>query len=132
MLGHHLLTITRGAEERLLRRPFKPYVEVASAYPRDWQATVTNRCYMQVVHPKTTGIQAFTIGYDPCYPRRMTPAHQYELLCKKFGSQRINRAIRNRILNNQLWRAQIAERDKRKEAVQPEGRSNLVREPALQ
>ena len=119
-----MLTISHGAEERLLTQKFKPFIETRGAVQ-----AFTNRCYMQRVHPHTDPMGAYAIGWDK-RRRGHSPAHQYELLCVRFGSERVNRAIRLRILSNQMWRAMVAERNGRKGAVQPEGRSNLVREPA--
>lgn len=116
MLGHHLNTISRGAEERLLTRPFKPYLEVFSETSGDPIAMGANRCYMQVIHPKVDAYDAFAIDWDP-KRRGYSPAHQYEALCDRFGSERVNRAIRQRILTNQFWRACVEERIRKAEAI---------------
>ena len=120
MLGHHLLTITLGAEERLLTQKFGSFTNCQS-YPQ----AVVNRCYMQRIQPGLDGFAAYQVGRDPSRPRRPHAAFQYEILCQRFGDERINRAIRNRILTNRMWRD-------RKEAAQPVGRSNREAEPALQ
>jgi hypothetical protein len=101
----------------------------------DFDAALANRCYMQVVHPKTDSVEVMHIGEWPKGQRFTfgdSPAYRYEMLCLRFGSERVNRAIRNRILSNQFWRACVEERQRRGERRRPGRRAaNQVREPAL-
>ena len=93
MVNHFLLTLTEEQEDRVL---------TGRLSPGEWSRQDGSRCLMGAVNPTTNHL--FTCGgwrgdYQLCIPVR------YDNLCRRFGSPRVNNAIRARILANRLRRA---------------------------
>jgi hypothetical protein len=87
MIGHYLLTLDAEQEERVLTTRMVGEPGFSSA----------DRCLVMVSH----GLARDEHGgphYAACVPTT------YDNLCKRFGEERINAAIRNRILANQARR----------------------------
>jgi hypothetical protein len=100
MIGHYLLTLTPEQEGRVLTSKMAGY----GLNQYDWQR---EKCLVQAVHPHLSAVRAmlgtsrngFVVGHRTCV------AKCYDWLCERFGNERVNRAIRNRVLSNQARRA---------------------------
>lgn len=94
MIGHFLGSLNEAEENRVLTTPMLP-------------GGITNGCLIRCVVGRydmggfygsrqvlwwATGATGPFIGY------------QYDHLCRRFGTPRVNAAIRARILGNRLWR----------------------------
>jgi hypothetical protein len=110
MIGHYLLTLTPEQEGRALTTPMQ-------GSPRESSA---QRCLVMVTDglPYDGSLMA-SLAWGVWFrvhswertaenPERMpcggVPA-RYDALCGRFGDERVNAAIRNRILSNQARRA---------------------------
>lgn len=103
MIGHYLLTLRPEQEARVLTIPFGGIDDPAP----DCLVTAAESEISYVAALDHCGWAA-QYDYAACQPAAdgywYSPGHRYEDLCKRFGTTRINRAIRSRILTNQLWR----------------------------
>lgn len=105
MIGHYLLTLTPEQEDRLLTESFWPF-------NGDEEDEVNNRCMIQcaegIQNPLRAAEKYHWTPRKPILFRRHkvngNPADRYDDLCEKFGAERINAAIRNRILANKARR----------------------------
>jgi hypothetical protein len=99
MIGHYLLSLTPEQEDRVLTRVMGPgeYYDFSDNVVRgpgcldqnaigDWFAASV---VLTTAHPAYT---------------RYRIEQRYDGLCLRFGTERTNRVIRNRILSNRLWR----------------------------
>lgn len=123
MIGHYLLTLTPEQEERVLTRVFLGHNPAADES--------SDRCLVQVAEDidcpyraeakyifKSRGSTGNGCTYQVRNSGRfhnrlvaLTPATQYDNLCDRFGTERVNVAIRNRILANQAHRALTGQRE---------------------
>lgn len=108
MIGHYLLTLTAEKEGRVLGSTLVPGSLVRPEGTRCLVGVVENWHY-DAEHFRRAGAKRPTllawksaIQMDDQSTWGVTG--RYDLLCERFGAQRINAAIRQRILNNQLWR----------------------------
>lgn len=104
MIGHYLLTLTPIQEDRVLTHSFGP--------------TINRECERCLVMTVLPGVALDWVGTTmgtarPIEPGRWMngPGYRYEYLCFRFGTRRVNAAIRNRILANQARRALAAVRE---------------------
>ena len=101
MIGHYLLTLTPEQEDRVLTEAMsgrangaydsksRCLVEVAHGFGfANWRFNPPNYMY----HPKNRRVRCVSVGIT------------YDLLCYRYGNERINAAIRNRILSNRVRR----------------------------
>lgn len=112
MIGHYLLTLTAEQEDRVLTgkmAPARHYVDeddpecgclmgVVHGYDRD-EAGRNSALRGYRFKTRPDGYFMFTFVYGDVV------GIQYDVLCERFGTERINGAIRNRILKNKAWRA---------------------------
>ena len=103
MIGHYLLTLTPKQEDRVLTMPMGR----APSFIADNGC----RCLVGTVqdfdHDRARQeVLRLWDGYRQRPPgsRRIYVGAWYDRLCARFGDQRINAAIRQRILTNRLWR----------------------------
>lgn len=102
MIGHYLLTLSPEAEEAILTGKLMP-----GAY-----GTETERCLVGwAADVRTDGYGDFTTPRRPQHwiswqpkTERVDVENQYDNLCERFTPERVNVAIRNRILANQTRR----------------------------
>lgn len=101
MIGHYLLSLTPEQEDRLLTCPFEPIAHLRMNNPA--------RCMVLAAMDQNPGASAsgLTMGENRderrC-PRENSPGWRYEYACERFGTERVNAAIRNRILSNRARR----------------------------
>lgn len=101
MIGHYLLTLTPAQETLVLTTPFWGCRELKEPHQSCLITTTKPELHyiLQAPHYLSRGsAESPKAWYD------YSPASRYEYLCSRFGTFRVNKAIRNRILNNQLWR----------------------------
>jgi hypothetical protein len=94
VIGHYLLTLTPEQEERVLTGVMGPIMGPAALFG--------NRCLVVVAHDLPY--------YEPdlaptCRWGSQFVGLKYDDLCERFTTERVNAAIRNRILSNQARRA---------------------------
>jgi len=95
MIGHYLLSLTPVQEGRVLTRRFGPLMSSIAD---------CDQCLVMAA----LGVDLFTnecARTEELHQLCQLPAYRYEALCRRFTSERINAAIRNRILANQARRA---------------------------
>lgn len=101
MIGHYLLTLSEAQEDRLLTLTFEPLAHLGAGH--------CSRCMVLVAMDRTFGQAATGLTHDENYDTRrdalsISPGWRYEYACDRFGVERVNNAIRARILTNRLWR----------------------------
>lgn len=101
MIGHYLLSLTPEQENRLLTLTFEPIGHLG----------VNNcaRCMVLTAMDRVVGASATGLTpYEDYDTRRdamfISPGWRYEYACDRFGTERVNAAIRNRILSNRARR----------------------------
>lgn len=113
MIGHYLLTLTPPEEYRVLTRQF---------WPHDPDSSIGHRCLVQCAELIASSWKAEDLyDWEPTRIKAFrgerlidtNPADRYDNLCWRFGTERVNAAIRNRILTN-IARRELA---KAREAV---------------
>jgi hypothetical protein len=113
VIGHYLLTLTPEQEDRLLTREFEPVSGTARnklGLPHGFFAQYQGcRCLMMTTENVSTWGEVARdeweiMGERPATRWRNAPGWRYEDLCERFGVQRVNAAIRTRILANQARR----------------------------
>jgi hypothetical protein len=92
MVGHYLLSLTPQQKDRLLTQPFEPIL------PHIRRIGGSRQCMVFAA----TGRISWS-NHNSEYARN-DAGYQYEYLCRRFGTVRINAAIRNRILANRACR----------------------------
>jgi hypothetical protein len=99
MIGHYLLTLTPEQEDRVLTRSFEP---VAGT---DCERAC---CLVMTATDDRNEYAGATPQEMRDRPRHndtwRAPGHAYEVLSRRFGVERINAAIRSRILSNRARR----------------------------
>jgi len=98
VIGHYLLTLTAEQEDRVLTRAVSPMLGLRYGC-RCLVATVLDR--IPTWYEKDMETAAPQRGYGT---HRYAPAYRYEELADRFGVERVNAAIRNRILSNRARR----------------------------
>lgn len=105
MIGHYLLTLTQEQEDRVLTMK----MEKCTTYViYDHNGIPQCGCLRAVVHD----LDQTAARYNPIGKWRTVHGSweldlvgiQYDALCDRFGVERVNRAIRNRILSNRARR----------------------------
>ena len=108
MIGHYLLTLTSEQEDRVLCAQLHP-----GPYACGCLVGTANDAWQDRDARGAKGHINFTRWADRHDPRRQAypqrSGHQYDELCGRFGAERVNAAIRNRILTNRWWRANAAQ-----------------------
>ncbi len=104
MIGHFLLTLIAEQEDRVLTESFEPYVP--EPYVPD---LTTRRCVIDVALDRSANTtEAVYFPFRPGAPWAQCGlawvGRSYDRLCMRFGSPRVNAAIRNRILSNRARR----------------------------
>ena len=98
MIGHYLLTLTPEQEGLVLTQTMGPGGKLYRRSP-------SPGCLLQCA----TGMTEWWVGVGDTGHELDTPfqriAYRYDRTCERFGTERVNRAIRNRILTNQARRA---------------------------
>jgi hypothetical protein len=96
MIGHYLLTLCPEAEHDVLTGKMRPgdYGCDTARCLVGWTADTTNETEGLGSRPQHahTGWKYYSVE------------DRYDTLCERFGTERINAAIRNRILSNQARR----------------------------
>ena len=94
MIGHYLLTLTSRGEAAILTGRMRP-----GSYDDS-----TGQCLVGLAAGVRPGMRDLR---PKCRPAMIGPEHdlfpvekRYDALCKRFGTERVNAAIRNRILAN--------------------------------
>ena len=114
MIGHYLLTLTPEQEERVLTSRLFPGQLVRKNGERcllgvceDWEAVLQDDDSWYDIVPGVRRLRLISWELDPGEDeeRWLSVPWRFDLLCKRFGTERVNRAIRNRILSNQARRA---------------------------
>lgn len=110
MLGHYLLTLTEAQEDRVLMRHVQPgpycagcLIGVANDAPGAGVFWSEHGDQWQRRHDQPIPGQHLGVGGA----RRWNGDRlgiRYDYLCKRFGVERMNAAIRNRILSNRARR----------------------------
>lgn len=106
MIGRYLATLTTKQEDAVLteRLAYAPRVirddgcRCLVGVTEDWQRT-KNVGGLEVAYPRDAEAMYRRYG------RFEDVGSRFDQLCQRFGDDRINAAIRNRILNNQAVRA---------------------------
>ena len=101
MIGHFLAQLTPEEEDRVLTTTMRPgdYYEAWDGINARWVGT----CLVGVCHKHGSG-EPFVLRLNTWSgPTRGVEA-RYDSLCVRFGTERVNRVIRDRILTNRLWR----------------------------
>lgn len=106
MIGHYLLTLTPEAENSILTGRLAP-----RSYGNDdggrclvgWAADCTERDGDNGKRPQFLENNEWPRNAVGAFGRSVE--YDYDDLCDRFGEQRVNAAIRNRILANQARRA---------------------------
>ena len=113
MIGHYLLTLCPAAEHDVLTGKMRPgdFGTVKERCLVGWAADTTQFAFNRevFVSGRRWGHrpQHLHTAWRPKYEddgRVIAIECQYDDLCARFGIERTNRAIRNRILNNQARR----------------------------
>lgn len=101
MIGHYLLTLTPEQEDRVLTTTFEPvWTDVRQELGLPSHAPgIDPRCGCLTMTVEGT----LRPNWDT-YGQRGHPGFVYEDTCLRFGFERINAAIRNRILSNRANR----------------------------
>jgi len=100
MIGHYLLTLTPEQEADVLVSPMCPGRVVRYDNAR-CLVGVTEDWYLRSIRISDVGYRRLSACSTES---RMKVAKHYDRLCYRFGTDRINIAIRNRILANQARR----------------------------
>lgn len=119
MIGHYLLALDREAEDRILTTRLSPgaYYHRRESVWLDKRRTIEfaiqpgDRCLVGAAANWSDGtrglapqfVEVATWASDTCDTDIMVE-EQYDGLCERFGPERINRVIRQRILMNRFWR----------------------------
>lgn len=103
MIGHYLLTLTEEQEGRVLTETFLPYPEGASVIIYDG-GTVEQRCLLDVANARIGGASCGLMLGEKIGRHLNEVGGAYDRSCHRFGVERINAAIRNRILSNRARR----------------------------
>jgi len=90
VIGHFLLTLTPEQEDEILTTAMLPNI---------WTGPCLVATVCRANEPR--GLQEWRQSGHDGY---MHVAVRYDKLCRRFGTPRINNAIRARILGNRLWR----------------------------
>jgi hypothetical protein len=98
MIGHYLLSLTPEQEARLLTRRFGPLYGAQNRGAGD-----DFRCLVMCALDEDMFMGA-CVRLEETGRGRGAPAFRYEDLCKRFHMDRVNAAIRHRILANQARR----------------------------
>lgn len=108
MIGHYLLTLTPEQEERVLTRRMAPGSYTA-AMEYLGPCLIGTACDAPKVFD---GSRAWYMAAPRAW-RDNTPTveDRYDVLCWRFGTAKINRLIRDRILANQLRRSLAGQRE---------------------
>lgn len=102
MIGHYLLTLTPEQEDRVLIRPFVPVGLGSSPDGACCLVMTATGNRDQRVGANDEEIRYGERRRRVCYD---APGWRYEWACDRFGTARVNAAIRNRILSNRARRA---------------------------
>lgn len=124
MIGHYLMTLTPAQEDRLLTEVLAPggLVNVGGSrcligVAEDWRyqegLTPPKSLYEAIVsmaihiesHDKRTRLVSWGERLVHGVNEGTSVPERFDKMCYRFGVPRITRAIRNRILTNQAWRA---------------------------
>lgn len=102
MIGHYLLALTAEHEDRVLLETFAPY-------PRGQAVDQPTRCLVDVACGLWAGATVQKPSMMVTIPRWRTAPQvivglRYDRLCRRFGTARVNNAIRQRILENRARR----------------------------
>jgi hypothetical protein len=106
MIGHFLAQLPPAAEDRILTTALVP-----GTYCRSVEGgRPLERCLVGAAAAMAEGLAMDRIWihraqYNRMYGLSLHVTNQYDALCKRFGTTRVNAAIRSRILTNRLWRA---------------------------
>ena len=92
MIGHYLLTLTPAQETLVLTESFGPIL--------GRHGSGDNRCLLMVVQRRNAHEAPKHKFWGDARPLAL----HYDDLCERFGVERINRVIRERILANQARR----------------------------
>ena len=95
MIGHYLLTLGKRRENRILQEPMRP-----GPFERGWGPCVVGvacRVHNGMLVEGTGTITEWGVAF-------WNVMETYDALCGRFGTERVNAAIRNRILSNRTWR----------------------------
>lgn len=95
-VGQFLATLTPVEEGRVLGRKMIPHM-LCTGITKDSPA-----CLIGAAYGVTLRISTFTPSVDGAIKAEVGVS--YNALCKRFGTERTNNAIRNRILRNQARR----------------------------
>jgi hypothetical protein len=105
MIGHYLLVLDKAAEDRVLTKKMGP--GWYAVYGHEERCLIGTTC-----DAGPSGIRR-VVHLHRLYPGRRCPdgtrrgsvEERYDDLCKRFGTERVNAAIRDRVLQNQARRA---------------------------
>ena len=111
MIGHFLAQLPPRAEDRILTTPLVP-----GQYCRMDEGRPFERCLVGAAAAVGEGLAIdrtwiIRAQYNLSQHRSIHVTTQYDKLCERFATGRINAAIRSRILTNRLWRLVAAERE---------------------
>jgi hypothetical protein len=110
MIGHYLLTLTADAEHDALTSVMRPGSYVTPDGGRCLVGVCAGMSWRAPYHHAST--REHFKYYGGCVLGHGFPVeYRYDDLCKRFGVERINAAIRNRILTNQARRALAGQRE---------------------
>lgn len=116
IIGHYLLQLDEAAEGRILTSKLAPG-EYLKNGTRCLVGAAAN-WYLDFLMPTQKRIGDLRLQYKASHlvqPKASSHSPglfitgRYDWLCNRFGTERINRVIRMRILTNRLWRTRIAE-----------------------
>lgn len=113
MIGHYLLTLTQDEGDRVLTSRLAPG---STAHPGEgtYLQPDGSRCLVGAVRNvvECDNGKAYRFGHDDrglmSWSRpgdRINVERRYDALCKRFGTSRVNAAIRARIIENRARRA---------------------------
>ena len=109
MLGHYLLSLSPAAEDAVLTSPMAPGHYVSDFNPT--RCLVGTAAGARAKPNSLCGILWDRPGersrYAAYHPMEGCVEARYDNLCKRFGTERINTAIRGRVLMNRLRRALV-------------------------
>ena len=110
MIGHFLLTLSPTQEDRVLTNFLAPGSMMQKDGSRclvgvaeDWHCDGLH-LWPRNPHPAVARLRDLATFCAPP-ERHWWPTSRFDDLCARFGTERINRVIRDRILANQLRRA---------------------------
>lgn len=113
MIGHYLARLTHIEEGRVLTRMMLPH-----EYAREGDTETGPACLIGAVHGITgRHVRELRSGFvSPAMAFALDDGEkwigfQYNVLCERFGVERTNVAIRNRVLTNQARRALTSRRE---------------------